>query len=117
MSTPSDITIKQRAFFTRLASLDDYNHEFLASQRLKTLNDCFTTVFTHNSFSLPCFRLRAKDGLTVPIEIRQQTQAWGRIRMLISKSNWPENLLSLIGVWHLTNVFFNIKITIEVEGA
>jgi hypothetical protein len=75
MSTPSDFALRQQAFFTRLGLLDDRYKDFLALHQVQSLKECFETVFTHNSFGLPCFRLRTKAGLPVPVEIRGSAQA------------------------------------------
>lgn len=75
MSTPSDFAFRQQTFSKRLGLLDDRHRDFLTTHYLKSLKECFETIFTHNSFGLPCFRLRTKTGLTVPIEIRKSAQA------------------------------------------
>jgi hypothetical protein len=53
--------------FSRKLELND--EEFVAELQANgsaSLNDCFEIVFAHNSFGLPCFRLKVKPDKALP---------------------------------------------------
>ncbi|WP_162996277.1 hypothetical protein [Mucilaginibacter celer] len=65
-----EFTLRKQQFTARLSMHDEAYRAVLHNYRCGTLADCFDIVIAHNSFGLPCFRLKIKPGFILPAEVR-----------------------------------------------
>jgi len=70
-STIPEFTLRKEQFVRRLAAYDATHQSLLQTYHYTTLADCFDIVVAHNSFGLPCFRLKIKPEIVLPINVQR----------------------------------------------
>jgi hypothetical protein len=66
INATTEFSNRKNQFFKKLKLNDEEFAAELQAAGSASLTDCFEFVFAHNSFGLPCFRLKVKPNKALP---------------------------------------------------